>query len=73
MKKIVIAKTYMLTEEADKAVAEVMEDCDCSSAEAIFNMYNDALFVGEGLIESQDPDDTDIVITVYEGWAYEKV
>ena len=67
MKKIVIAKTYMLTEEADKAVAEVMEDCDCSSAEAIFNMYNDTLFVGEGLIESQDLDDTDIVITVYEG------
>ena len=67
MKKIVIAKTYMLTEEADKAVAEVMEDCDCSSADAIFNMYNDTLFVGEGLIESQNPDDTDIVITVYEG------
>ena len=67
MKKIVIAKTYMLTEKADKAVAEVMEDCDCSSAEAIFNMYNDTLFVGEGLVESQDPNDTDIVITVYEG------
>lgn len=67
MKKIVIAKTYMLTEKADKAVAEVMEDCDCSSADAIFNMYNDTLFVGEGLIESQDPNDTDIVITVYEG------
>lgn len=63
MKKIIIARTYELTEELDKQVTEVAKDCEISSAEAIKNMYEDIFDVSDLVLAEEE----DVIIAIYEG------
>lgn len=66
MKKIVIAKTYMLTEKAEDRVCEYADKCNVSTDDAIRELYEESLFTGEGLVESKEPNDPDMIIAIYE-------
>jgi hypothetical protein len=61
--KIVIARTYELTEELDKEVAEVAEELRITCANAFRNMYGDTIS-SEDLVLAEEED---TIIAIYEG------